>query len=375
MPRFQAWQSTIVKIRGASDPFLLRPRAGRSPWIRPEIGLCLVIGWAFGGCVSPRPAVPPRTMGPLELRSELVVDGTLEARLARPDGASLVVFYTGEQKGSLDPCGCPERPRGGVGRTHSYVQAARAAEPSVPSLLVDGGYFLEDAMGLDGNPRADVPVLNRYMVEGLGRLPFTALNVGYNDLSGLTGLSDAGTWALGSVPLPLVSANAAGPGVVPYRIVEAGPRRVAITGITAPGVAFLPTPGFQTSDPVESGRRVLTELRGGADLVVLLSFQANDAARTLAEEGLVDVVIDTNLHTTFDEPFRVGKAIWLRSHLETMRLGELRLWLEDGRIARALDRKIDLDDRIPSIPEDEALASEARVAVAAATGSTPGNPR
>jgi len=202
--------------------------------------------------------------------------------------------------------------------------------------------------------------MNRYVVEGLGRIGFDALNAGTPDLSGLTGLGESG------VGLPIVSANAHGPGVWPSKIVDAGDLRVAITGITSRGVSFVPTPAYVVDDPVEAGRATLRQLRQRSDLVVLLSYQAADAARTLAREGLADVVIDTNLHSTFDEPLRVGRAVWVRSSLTTMQLGELRLTVLDGRIVQAVDRKIDLDDEISGNVEDEMLAEQARQEIAAA---------
>ena len=318
----------------------------------------MTIWLALFACAASKPSVPARAEG-TELRSVLASQGPVASRLASPDDASLAIFYAGEQKGSLDPCGCPDRPRGGVARMHAYVDAARAARPDVPSLVVGGGNFFEDAMGLDGEPRPEVPVMNRYVVAGLGRIGFDALNAGTPDLSGLTGLGEGG------VGLPIVSANAHGPGVWPSRIVDAGDIRVAITGITSRGVSFVPTPAYVVEDPI-TARAVLRQLRQRSDLVVLLSYQAAEAARVLAREGLADVVIDTNLHSTFDEPVRVGRAIWVRSSLTTMQLGELRLTLLDGRIVKALDRKIDLDDEIAGNAEDELLADEARRAIAAA---------
>ncbi len=312
-------------------------------------------------CAASKPSVPAHPAG-MELRSVLASEGPLASRLAAPDDATLVLFYVGEQKGSLDPCGCPDRPRGGVARTHAYIDATRAAQPGIPVVVVDGGNFLEDAMGLDGEPRPEVPVMNRYAVAGLGRIGFAALNAGYPDLSGITGLADGGP--PGGVGLPLVSANAHGPGVWPSRIVDVGDLRVAITGLTAQGMSFVPTPAYALEEPLAAGRAALRALRGRADLVVLLSYQAADAARALAREGLADVVVDTNLHSTFDEPMRVGRAVWVRSSLTTMQLGELRLTLRDGRIAKAMDRKIDLDDQVVGDPEDEALAAKARAEIA-----------
>jgi hypothetical protein len=75
---------------------------------------------------------------------------------------------------------------------------------------------------------------------------------------------------------------------------------------------------------------------------------------------LVDVVIDTNLHREFSAPFRVGDAVWVRSHIQTMRLGELRLGITDGQVTWAMDRKIDLDDEIPSSRDSLLIAQTAR---------------
>ena len=299
---------------------------------------------------APKPAPPlvrPAPDATADLVGELVIEGPLPSRIHPPDGSTLRLFYGGEEKGSLESCGCPHRPRGGVARAGALIAAARQAEPGLPTFVVNGGYWLEDAMSLDGSPRADVPVMNRWMVQGLRALGMDALNVAYNDMSGLTGLG-------GPSGLPLVSANVRGEGVAEARFVQAGGLKVAITGITAPGLTFLPTPGFVVSDPVAAGGPLLERLDAEADLVVLLAYGDPEAAKRLARQGHVDVVIDTNLHREAASPFRVDKAVWVYSHFETMRLGELRLTVADGRVVRALDRKIDLD---PTVPEAPALAA------------------
>ena len=325
----------------------------------------LLVSLLAGACAKapPAPAVVLRS-GEGPWQSELVTDGALELRLPQPDGAELVILYGGEEKGSLETCGCPKRPRGSVARQASYEAALRVAQPEVPVVQVDGGYWLEDSMSLEGEPRADVPVLNRWMVAGLQQLQVDALNVGYNDMAGITSLG--GPEAVASEGLPLVSANVVGPGVAPYRIVEAGGLKVGITGITTPGVTFLHTPGFAVSDPVKAGKAVLDELRGEVDLVVLLAYGAPESAARLARTGLVDVVVDTNLYRERYAPFVEGQAVWVRSHYQTMRLGELRLQLEDGKIVAALDSKIDMDELIPDHPDVVAIRDVAREEIAVA---------
>jgi 2',3'-cyclic-nucleotide 2'-phosphodiesterase (5'-nucleotidase family) len=281
------------------------------------------------------------------LESEIVIDGPLGERLSPDDGAELVILYGGEERGSMEECGCPQRPRGGLARQLSYFQALQQAES--PVLFVNGGYWLEDAMGLDGEARVDVPVLNRWMVTGMEQLEPHALNISYNDTAGLTSLGEFHS------ELPLVSANVIGGDVQPWVQLEVGEMRVGITGITTPGLSFLETPGFELSDPVRSGKKVLEALSDEVDFVILLAYGDPKAARKLAQSGLVDVVIDTNLHRGNYPPIFVGEALWVRSHFQTMRLGELRLGIEDGQIQWAMERKIDMDRQIPDHPEEAIL--------------------
>ena len=290
------------------------------------------------------------------LNALLVVEGALENRVVAGDSADLVIFYGGEERGSLEPCGCPKRPRGGMPRLVAYVEASRTANPGQTDLLVNGGYWLEDAMGLDGNTRPDTPVMNRWMIAGIQQAGFGALNVTFNDAAGITSVLEDG----GDIDLPIVSANVTGPGVVPYRIIETNGLKVGITGITRPGLTFQQTPGFTTVEPGRAASDVLEDLAEQVDVVVLLAYQSPEVAQRLAKKGLVDVVIDTNLHREFSAPFRVGDAVWVRSHIQTMRLGELRLGITDGRVTWAMDRKIDLDDEIPSSRDSMLLVEIAR---------------
>jgi 2',3'-cyclic-nucleotide 2'-phosphodiesterase (5'-nucleotidase family) len=301
---------------------------------------------------------------------ELVSDGRLPDRLSPPDDAGLVVFYSGEQQGSLDPCGCATRPRGGLPRMASYTNAVHTAHPETPAIHVNGGYWLEDAVGLDGSPRADVPLLNRWMVTGLQQIGLDAINVGYNDLAGLRSLGEDG-----APDLPMVSANVEGKGIAPYLIVQRGELSVGITGITVRGPSFIPTPGFVLTDPLTAAQSVIEQLADRTDVIILLSFQSSDAAKRLARQGHVDIVVDTNTHRSLDAPFRVGDAVWVRSHFQTMRLGELRLGLGRDRIDWAVDRKIDLDDQLPDEPNLATVSRMARKELRAIEREIFGRPR
>ncbi len=308
---------------------------------------------------SPKTVSPPAALGGPErtpeevtgLPAELVVEGALADRVST-EGADLVIHYAGEHAGSMETCGCPKRPRGSLPRLAAYRNAAIAAWPDTPHLLVHGGNFMANDMGLDGELRADAPVQNAWMLKGLEAAGFDAVNVAYPDLPGLIRLQE--------FPDQVVSANiVAMEGALPLprtRIVSVGNLTVGITGVTANGITFLPTPQYRVADPVENGVQALKEMADTADVLVLLVFEATDAVeQILAQVPQMDlVVVETRMFRDFTPPMQRGGAIVTRSHFQTQRLGELRLAVGEDGISVVRDRKIDMD---PEVPDDPALMS------------------
>lgn len=325
-------------------------------------------GWGLvGACAVHAPEVSPVALPLVSeagLDAEIVVEGSLSSRVRSGDGASLVLYYGGEERGSLEPCGCSDTPRGGLSRAAAYIKAAREANPEADHIVLNGGYWLEDAVSLDGQVRLDTQVRNRWMAAGLLALGVDALNLGLPDLMAWPSLADVPDRAA----LPVVSANLQVPGGVTHRLIQtAGGRTVAITGISAPGSVSVPLPaGMVALEPVRAARPVLEGLRAQADVVVLLAYQSPEAAKRLASSGLVDVIIDTDRHRERWPPFWQEGAVWVRSHEQTQRIGELRLHLDaEGKIVRAMDRKVDLDPSLPLDPGLSVITEAARQEIAA----------
>lgn len=304
------------------------------------------------GC-APKPAAPapPVATG---LAAELVTEGPLKQRVSTAP-ADLVVYYGGEHKGSMETCGCPKRPRGSYSRFAAYVAASRAADPDVPSIQVNAGYWLQDAMGFDGNLREDVTLQNAWMVKGSRALGWDALNVSANDLAALQTLPpDDGA------PLPLVSANATGPGINRWVVVNRGGLRVGITGITSPATTLTPLDRYSVADPASAGA-VIDALAAESDVIVLLAQGATDAARDLAaHHPAIDLVVDAAMHHEHSDPALLGNTAWTAANYQTMRMGEVRLRLREGVVTGGLAREIDLDPEVPDEPKMLALQKEAR---------------
>lgn len=275
------------------------------------------------------------------------------ARRLPTSAADLVLYYGGENHGSLETCGCPNRPRGSIARFAGYVAASQRAAPA-PAVRLHTGYWLTDAVDYTGQPRADAELMDVWAMRGLAAAGFDALNVSAHDVAGLVRVPPDPT-------LPLVSANVSGPGVRRYVIVEREGVKVGITGITGPAATMADTSAYPIAPPA-SAAGVLAELVTRADVVVLLAWNANDAVRTLqdAVPG-IDVVLDAGLYSDAMPPVFRRDAVWTFSVYQLVRAGELRLDLDAGRVVRALDRQVDLDDAVPVDARIARIAADARL--------------
>ncbi len=291
--------------------------------------------------------VPPALA--VEAEGSTVRSGPVRSRVA-DDDADLVIFYASEHRGKLGPCGCAVNPRGGLPRLAGYLAAVDRHGPGTPSLLVHAGRWASDRIGDTLDLRPDAQVRNEAFVRAAEAIGFDALNLTFRDAPWLRH-ADA--------PDAAVSANV-GLDVPAVRYVEAGPWRVAVTGVGRPGSPYLQPEGVAWSDPVAAVRDGVAAWREAADLVVVLAFDTgSDTARIASIPG-VDVVIEAGGYPGRQAPWTDEDTVWVQSRDEGLLVGELRLWIDDdGTVARAVDRWVDLD---ASIPEDRSIRRIARQA-------------
>lgn len=281
----------------------------------------------------------------VELSDEVVTSGSVAARLSDAP-ADVVLLYGGEQRGSLGTCGCAHRPRGSLARVQTYARAVRAREPA---LLLNPGEWLTDAAGFQNTPMPDLAEGDRLVGRALATMGWDALNVTPRDLAGLPALE-----VTDRARLPMVSANIAGPRIETARRFTVGGRVIAVTGIAAPDLPLNPLRGY-TLGPVMTALPVLLGLADEVDGIVLLSFDASDEARTLAQRvPKIVAVIDAGGHQHHVEPFVVKNAVWVLSFFQSQRLGELRLRFGPEGLSHALSRHIDMD---PEVADDSEIAA------------------
>ncbi|MSP53996.1 MAG: hypothetical protein EXR69_00065 [Myxococcales bacterium] len=294
------------------------------------------------------------------LYSELAIDGPLASRVSTSP-ADLVIFYGSEQRGSMETCGCPHRPRGSLARTESYVQAAARSSPY--SLLVNAGEWLTDAVGFQNMPLPQLAVMDRTAAKGFIQGGWDALNVTPRDLAGLSAVDPEDL-----ARLPMVSANIEGPGIRRSIELRTADGWFLVTGIAAPEATPSDHAGYTVHPPEDALPFLQQQAERAIDGIILLQYNATDAAKMLARRvPRIIAVIDGGDHNQYVEPFYVNRAVWVFSFVQTMRLGELRLtFAPDGSVATGLDRHIDLDPGIPDDPVLRAMQEEARRAIDAA---------
>jgi len=150
-----------------------------------------------------------------------------------------------------------------------------------------------------------------------------------------------------------------------YIIKEVGGIKVAILGILDPdGLALLPdrerVKGLEVIPPEAALKKLLPELRGKADLVILLS-QSN-AERTLALVQAVkgvDVAISSASDDVFFPPATEKEtAVLLQTGSLGRTLGLLKITLDEKRALRVSEKKyVSLDNSVPGNREIERLVA------------------
>jgi hypothetical protein len=193
--------------------------------------------------------------------------------LGRSTGASnpsLILVVSGDTAGWIVPCGCASNQSGGLPRRGTYIANLR---DSADVIYADAGgapggdseYHRarfeailqgEIAMGIDGHnlggPEARLGADYIRNTSANLRMPFISANV-----------TDAGGQLIGE----------------PFRIVERGGRRVALTGVLS---ARSSVQGLTIADPRDAILRAINPIQGKYDSLIVLAYLPEDELRQLA---------------------------------------------------------------------------------------------
>ncbi|MEN0062800.1 MAG: hypothetical protein AAGA48_11665 [Myxococcota bacterium] len=241
-----------------------------------------------------------------QVTTEIANEGPLRRRLVSDD-ADVVLLVASEQEGIVGPCGCSIEPLGGLDRMASVVRSMRRRTPNTPILTLNVG-------GLLASTSRDTDAA---MVQAS---PFDGLLATAAERPGVEATPD----------LPWLSANL---DFLPaFRTFSAGDHTVGVTGVTGP-------------DAVAAVRRVLPQL-AKVDLRVVLAHRVGTQVPELLALPGVDVVVEAGGFRARYGPYTDEDSVWVRSWQATPVLGELRLWLDEEGIERAVYRWVRLDAKL-----------------------------
>jgi hypothetical protein len=270
------------------------------------------------------------------------------ARGPSPDHA-LDVWFTGDIRGRLVPCGCFTGQFGGLTRIATMMGAA----PPASTLKVDIGDAIE---GTADYERIKLGFVHR----ALGQLGFDAANLGHReaalDAQQLRSLARES-------PVPLLSANlldaASGePVVKSHVIVKKGGWRIAIVGVMDSRIASgQPGGGLRIDRPEDSLARILPSLKLQANFRVLLAFASEAALHSLAREfPEFDLVLGGKVTQPAQRIEHEGNTAILYVTNESRAVGSMKVALEgaghlgvNAAEVRLVHDKIDEDRAIAAL--------------------------
>ena len=273
---------------------------------------------------------------------------------AKRANCELPIYFTCDTRGRLEPCGCFEGQFGGLTRLKTFLDN----EDTDNAVRVDIG----DAVG----GREDFDLIEyRYLLRAFATLKFDALNVGHREAQ----LSASQLREIRkSSPVPIVSANlldkAGGKPIFDsYKIVERRGFRIALIGVLDPrGLGDDLGAGLVVGDMDSAITRSLAELRGKADLIVLLAFADEETLARLARQFYeAQVILGGKVRQPAQELRKENRSLIYFVTNESRAVGILRLQLAEGASPKPVKDEIRLlHDKIPQDKSFRQLAQEYR---------------
>jgi 5'-nucleotidase/UDP-sugar diphosphatase len=214
---------------------------------------------------------------------------------------------------------------GGAAYLAGEIERLRSEEPS---LLLAAGDMIQG--GIWANFFKGEPV-----IELMNQMKFDAMVVGNHEFDFGQAVLDR---RISEANFPVLGANVEGmKSLKPYVIKDLAGLKVAIIGVVTDDTPETTDPrnvtGLRFLSPADTVKKYLAELKGRADVFVILSHIGLSADRTLAGEVRgIDIIVGGHSHTKLERPVKVGKTIIVQAWEHGKALGVLDLTIEDKEI-------------------------------------------
>jgi 5'-nucleotidase / UDP-sugar diphosphatase len=239
----------------------------------------------------------------------------------------LRILYVNDFHGFAEPykAGANGPPLGGIAYLAGAVDRARHNQPS---LLLAAGDMIQ------GNAWANL-FKGKSSLDVMNAMKFDAMVVGNHEF-------DFGPKVLrermAQARFPMLGANVKGlPGLKPYAVKNLQGVKIAIIGVVTPETAVATHPrnvtGLTFGTPESAVRKYIQDLKGRADIIIVLSHCGFQADKELAARVPgINVIVGGHSHTKILRPEQVGQTIIVQAWEHAKALGVLNLRVKDRKV-------------------------------------------
>ena len=259
----------------------------------------------------------------------------------------LTILLTCDVHGRLVPCGCFSGQLGGLTRIASLFGPAEADQ-----IRVDAGDALAGSADYER-------IQYRYIQQAFAALSYDALNVGHREAQ----LSAAQLRELKThTPVTMLSANlidkaTGAPIFDTHKIIHRNGWRVALVGVLdSHSIGEALGDGLAVEDMNVALGRLLPQLKGQADFIVLLAFADETALTNLAKQFYeVDIILGGKVRQPSQQLIKENRSLILATTNEARAVGILQVAQHKPHQLTALKGEVQLvSDRIP---QEESIAT------------------
>ncbi|EDY17793.1 5'-nucleotidase/2' 3'-cyclic phosphodiesterase and related esterase-like protein [Chthoniobacter flavus Ellin428] len=278
---------------------------------------------------------------------------TLKPAHPKAPGQPLTLLLTCDVDGRLVPCGCFSGQLGGVTRIATLFGPA-----SPDQIRVDAGNALSGTADYER-------ILYSYIQQAFGKLGYDALNVGEREARlSATQLRELKAHS----PVPMLSANlidrsTGAPLFDTHRIIERNGWRVALVGVLdGRGLGDTLGEGLAIEDMDVALGRLLPQLKGRADFIILLAFADEAALTNLARQFYeLDVILGGKVRQPSQELLKENRSLILATTNEARAVGMLQVAWRAPHLLGPLKGEVQLvSDQVAQDPNIAALATAYR---------------
>ena len=197
-------------------------------------------------------------------------------------GKRLVVLFTASVEGYVEPCGCTADPLGGVARLAAAVDDARRAYGD-RVVFVDAGDLLFEEQDVDAADQCQDDARAKLLLATYARKGLAATTLGAKDDARGPAWRDQRVAAAGLFTVGAHRPLGAGAQGARFRVVDAGPSKVAIVAVRA-----------DSSDAIDDAARRLRDdvaAAGAVDVVVALVQAPRGIAKRVLQGSGVDAAL------------------------------------------------------------------------------------